>query len=347
MSLAQFLKGLVIILIGVILLLNNFNILSWSVWINILRLWPILLISLGLSLIFRKRLSWLAPLIILIGIIIGASTNYMGIDLKLEGKIATEVETLQKELTLVPDVRETEPETKVEIEISPEEEVITESDTEAEEEKKEIAEIIPPKEIEMVPNIQKANLKLNYEVGTFTLQYPTPLLYQCQVSYRYPEFKPKEDYSLLDKEANIQIYHNPISEQRLQNPNNRIELRLNKDIIYNILIETGATAIDYDLSKFKIENFSIKSGASKINITVPQYNGEINIDSGVSKIDIAIPLNVGTRIYFETGLSIKDLGEDFQKLENNIYISKNYHEAEYRVNINIDSGLSQINIYYL
>jgi hypothetical protein len=176
MSLAQFLKGLVIILIGIILLLNNFNILNWSVWINILRLWPILLISLGLSLIFRKRLSWLAPLIILIGIIIGVSTNYMGIDLKLEGKIATEVEILQKELTLVPDVRETEPETKVEIEISPEEEVITESDTEAEEGKKEIAEIIPPKEMEMVPHIQKANLKLNYEVGPLPCMHPTPLL---------------------------------------------------------------------------------------------------------------------------------------------------------------------------
>lgn len=347
MSLTQFLKGLVIILIGVILLLNNFNILNWSVWINILRLWPILLISLGLSLIFRKRLSWLAPLIILIGIIIGVGANYMGIDFNLEGKIVTEVETLQREVTMIPITKETEQESKEETEFLTEEDVITDSGTEAEEEKKEITEIIPPKETEMVAHIQKVNLQLNYEVGTFTLQYPTALLYQCQVSYRYPEFKPIEDYSLLDQEANIQIYHNPISEQQSQNPNNRIELRLNKDIIYNILIETGATVIDYDLSKFKIENFSIKSGASKINITVPQYNGKINIDSGVSKIDIAIPLKVGTMIYFETGLSIKDLGEDFQKLENNIYISKNYHEAEYRVNINIDAGLSQINIHYL
>ena len=70
----QFLKGLAIILIGVILLLNNLNILEWSVWYNIFRLWPLLLVSLGISLIFRRRLSWLAPLVIVAGIIIGVLT---------------------------------------------------------------------------------------------------------------------------------------------------------------------------------------------------------------------------------------------------------------------------------
>ncbi|MDD3631471.1 MAG: DUF5668 domain-containing protein, partial [Atribacterota bacterium] len=71
MSLTRFLKGLVIILVGAILLLNNLNILEWAVWPNILKLWPLLLISVGISLIFRKRLSWLGPLVILLGIVFG------------------------------------------------------------------------------------------------------------------------------------------------------------------------------------------------------------------------------------------------------------------------------------
>ena len=132
MNLTQFLKGLVIILIGAILLLNNLNILEWSVWPNILKLCPLLLISLGISLIFRRRLSWLGPLVILLGIIFGVGASYMGLDLDLhlEGNIPPEIETIQREMELVPVVT-SELEQEVTIEELPEEEIL-ETKTEAE-----------------------------------------------------------------------------------------------------------------------------------------------------------------------------------------------------------------------
>ena len=350
MSLTRFLKGLVIILVGAILLLNNLNILEWAVWPNILKLWPLLLISVGISLIFRKRLSWLGPLVILLGIVFGISASYMDLDLQLEGKIPTEVETIQKEVEMVPVVI---PEIEEEVisEISPEER-IPETPVETEEEKEEErllaleAKEDADEDIEMVPLIQKANIHLSYTVGSFILRFPTPLVYQCQVSYRYPEFKPVEDFSIEGHEAEIMITHQQVSDKMVRNSNNNIDLQLNTNIVYDIFLETGATSIDYDLSKFKIENLSIKSGASKIDIIAPQYNGKININSGVSKIDIAIPNNVGTTVYLDTGISLKDFDENFSKQENNTYLSKNYDNAEYRIDIKIDSGISQINIHY-
>ena len=343
----QFLKGLAIILIGVILLLNNLNILEWSVWYNIFRLWPLLLVSLGISLIFRRRLSWLAPLVIVAGIIIGVSAGYMGVDLHLEGRIVTEVETFQREVELVPVIKEVEQEPE---EDNATEEIKTESGTVSTDEESDVDdEEAVGEETEMVPSVEKVNLHLSYDIGVFDLEFPTPLVYQCQVSYRYPQFKPIEDYSIADHEANIHIYHNFLSEpgKQFRNPKNHIDLKLNKEIIYDIFIETGATTIDYDLSKFKVEQFTIKSGASDINIIAPQYNGDININSGVSKIDITIPANVGVILRLDTGISMKELDKDFQIQENNTYISKNYNDSEYQLNINVDSGLSQISIDYL
>jgi|LDZU01.1.fsa_nt_gi hypothetical protein len=351
----QFLKGLAIILVGVILLLNNFNILEWSVWYNIFKLWPLLLVSLGISLIFRRRLSWLAPMVIVVGIIIGVGAGYMGVDLSLEGTISTEVTTLQREIELVPVTKTVEQEAKEDV--SESEEIITEADTETlDKEDEEIttdkAEEIAEEakvETEMLPNVQKANLHLSYDVGVFNLESPTPLVYQCQVSYRYPNFEPIEDYSVSEQIANIHIYHDSLSssDNHFRNPKNEIDLKLNKEIIYDLLIETGATTINYDLSKFKVEQFSVKSGASDIKIITPQYNSDININSGVSKIDINIPENIGAIINLDTGLSSKDFGEEFKKEEGNKYISDNYNNSEYKVNINIDSGLSQISIHYL
>lgn len=353
MRLTRFLKGLVIILVGAILLLNNLNILEWAVWPNILKFWPLLLISVGISLIFRKRLSWLGPMVILLGIVFGISASYMNLDLQLEGKIPTEVETIQKEVEMIPVViPEIEIEEEVISEISPGEE-IPETPVGAEEEKEEErllaleAKEEMDEDIEMVPLIQKANIHLNYTVGSFILRFPTPLVYQCQVSYRYPEFKPVENFSVEGHEAEIMITHQQVSDKIVRNSNNNIDLQLNTNIIYDIFLETGATSIDYNLSKFKIENLSIKSGASKIDIIAPQYNGKININSGVSKINIAIPNNVGAMVYLDTGISLKDFDENFSKQENNVYLSKNYDNAEYRIDIKIDSGISQINIHYL
>lgn len=351
MSITQFLKGLVIILIGVILLLNNLNLMDWSIWFNIFKLWPLLLISIGISLIFKRRLSWLGPLLLLLGVIFAIGTSYMGIDLQLvTDKIPIEVKTMQREIEMIP-AKIHGIEEKVVTEENVEKE-ISESATETESKEEQELAVLEPidqtdKNIEMIPSIQKARLFINYTVGSFLLKYSTPLVYQCQVSYRYPEFKPIEDFSIKDNEATILITHQPIPDKVVRNPRNQIDLKLNPDIVYDIFLETGATAIDYDLSKFKIENFTIKSGASKINIIVPQYDGTIKINSGVSKIDIAIPRDVGSVVSLDTGLSIKDFEQDFQKKENNLYISQNYNSATYHVTINIDSGISQIKVYYL
>ncbi len=65
-------KGLIIILLGLIFLANNFQILPWGVWYELIRLWPVILIAIGTHLIFRKSslsfLQILSPLIIIAAI---------------------------------------------------------------------------------------------------------------------------------------------------------------------------------------------------------------------------------------------------------------------------------------
>ncbi|MFH1609775.1 MAG: DUF5668 domain-containing protein [Candidatus Bipolaricaulota bacterium] len=61
---------LLLILAGVILLLNNLGHLPWTVWATIGRLWPILLIALGLDILFGRVLRWAlgVVLVVLVGI---------------------------------------------------------------------------------------------------------------------------------------------------------------------------------------------------------------------------------------------------------------------------------------
>ncbi len=49
---------IILISLGIVFLLNNLGLLSWSVWEVILRLWPILLIAIGLDILLGRRWAW-------------------------------------------------------------------------------------------------------------------------------------------------------------------------------------------------------------------------------------------------------------------------------------------------
>jgi len=274
----KIIKGLTFLLIGTILLANTLEILEWSVWSNIIKLWPLLIVSLGLSLIFRgKSLSFMGPLIIFLGITIGVGASYVGIN--FEGEIVREVKTLSREIVIeVEKVPETE--TALETEITPEIETAPDTETTLETEV-----VLETKEY---PEIERASIELN-------------LLYECISQYRYKEFEPFEKYSSTEKEADIIIYHSPVTKKVISNNiKNHWQLKLNNEIIYDISVKTGAIDTNCNLSGFKVEKLYIESGASNINLVLPQYNSKIIIDTGVSNIDIDIPKNVGTIVNFPT-----------------------------------------------
>ena len=332
----KIIKGLTFLLIGTILLANTLEILEWSVWSNIIRLWPLLIVGLGFSLIFRgKSLSFMGPLIIFLGIIVGVGASYMGIN--FEEEIVREIKTLSREIIIeVEKIPETEValETEIipEIETAPETEISPETET--------------PLETKEYPEIEKASIGLNLDVGKLTLGESTPLLYECVSQYRYKEFEPFEEFSRTEKEANILIYHSQVIKRRISNNiGNHWQLKLNNKIIYDLSIKTGAIDTDCNLSGFKVEKLDIESGASNINLVLPQYDSEIIIDTGVSNINIAIPKNVGATVNIDSGIAIKDL-DDFIK-RNGTYISYNYNESEFKTKIEIDCGVSNIDINYI
>lgn len=320
----KIIKGLILLFIGIIFLANTLDILEWSVWSNILKLWPLLLVSLGLSLLFRgKSLSFMGPLIIFLGIILGVGASYMGIN--FEGEIVKEVKTLSREIV-------------IEIEKIPETEVAPE------------AEITPETEVALetkeYPEIERASIELKLDLGKLTISESTPLLYECISQYRYKEFEPFEKFSHTEKEAHILIYHSPVIKSRISNNiKNYWQLKLNNRIIYDLSIKTGAINTDCNLSGFKVEKLFIESGASNINLVLPKYDSKIIIKTGVSNIDIAIPKNVGATVSIDSGIATKNL-DDFIKL-NGKYISNNYNTAEFKLDMEIDCGVSRINIYYI
>ena len=259
----------------------------------------------------------------------------MGIS--FEGKIVKEVKTLSRGMVI-------EVKKAPEVKLAPKVETPSEAETAQETETTQEVEISP--EVEEYPEIEKATIELNLDAGKLSMSESTPLLYECISQYRYNEFEPFEEFSRTGKEANVLIYHSPVTKRIISNNiRNHWQLKLNNEIIYNLSIKTSAINADCNLSAFKVEKLYMESGASNIDLVLPQYNSKILIDTGVSNIDIAIPKNVGTTVNIDSGIAIKDL-DDFIK-KDDVYISYNYNESKFKTEIEIDCGVSHINIDYI
>jgi len=63
----------ILIGLGIVFLLNNLGVLSWSVWEVIFRLWPVLLVAAGLDLLLGRRSIWgsLLALVLTVAIVAG------------------------------------------------------------------------------------------------------------------------------------------------------------------------------------------------------------------------------------------------------------------------------------
>ena len=126
-----------------------------------------------------------------------------------------------------------------------------------------------------------------------------------------------------------------------------MDLLLNNSIPYFITLNLGASRLDLDFSSVTVRELKIDTGASSLAIKIGdkspmQY---ISIKAGASDIDIRVPKDSGIRIRFDDGLTSKE----FHNLEfikkDKVYETMDYDSRDKKIELNISSGVSSIDIY--
>jgi hypothetical protein len=111
------------------------------------------------------------------------------------------------------------------------------------------------------------------------------------------------------------------------------------------LVSEGATS-SLDLDGLLIAELDVDAAASRVNarLGAGDMDAEVTIDAGVSSVTLEIPKQYGIRLYVDCGLCWKDLPDGMKKRSGGggAYYSKNYESAPYRMDVEIDAGLSKV-----
>ncbi len=126
---------------------------------------------------------------------------------------------------------------------------------------------------------------------------------------------------------------------------NKIEFKLNPNPEWEINVETGASGLDFDLSKFKVRELKMHGGAAGFNVKMgaPLALTDIDVSTGMAGVDIAIPRGAACSVETDSGLSGNDF-EDVPKISDDHYQTDGYDAAKTKFHIHISGGLSGFHV---
>ncbi len=309
--------GVALVTIGVIFALRNFDIFFFS-WRSIFRLWPLIFVFWGISIlpvkaVIKVILSAITILLAIIILVQNPSPKHHWFDWGWDNNTY---------------------EYKYDYDDDSEDEDYKQDDEYPWEEQS----IVEDYEYK----IESASLNIDAVAGTFIIKNTTSKLF---------EFKSEGDigpYNVLtmqgEERTTIDIEHKHRINRKGDITNN-VWLSLNPEPIWKFNVDVGAADLEMDLSQFKVEELDLDGGAADIEIKLGnKYNMTmVTIDAGATDIKILVPYESAVEIETSTILASKDF-EGFKKIKRGLYQTPNFSDSANQIYIDVDAAVSGLKV---
>lgn len=303
--------GTLILLIGVTLLGVNTGYLSSGVWVNLWRLWPVLLIVWGLNIILRNTslqfISYLSPVILILAFTYAATW--------------APVEIEDGGWHLPTYIGLSEPASRTMTEYS--------------------------HDYEHSEDVHA--LDVEFDLGAASLDIissPEDAFIDVEVKSNTGE--PTVNFEIDGNTLNMYAA-SPSHTGRWGNLKEEWDVRLPAGVPLSLNLDAGASACDLDLEDLLLSHLDIDAGAVAIDASLPAPDVEgytVSIDLGASDLDLSFPENTPVRIKFDGGLSSTNFKKaGFEKI-GGYWCSEAYEPGVPFANLSITSGVASIKVSF-
>ncbi|EOR95694.1 hypothetical protein ADIARSV_1007 [Arcticibacter svalbardensis MN12-7] len=299
--------GIVLLFIGGILLLQNFDQISFD-WATIWRFWPVILILIGVNMLFSYSTNKAGSLVsILITIIVLSFIAYKGINTSGREGIPffDEGDLFNKDTDKLKSTVFSEP---------------------------------------FVKGTRLATLNIKGGATMFILKDSSSTLVTAQVKKTYGNYSLFKTSGDSTETVDFKMTGKSNWDMN-KSKANQVVLALNTQPLWAINLETGAGKTEFDLTRFKISTLKLQGGVASFDIKMGDLNKYtvVTIESGISEINISVPESSGCTIKTDSGLSSSDF-EGFNSTGKDSYQTSNFNTASSKIIINMKGGFSKFHV---
>lgn len=303
---------LILIFLGVVILLQNTGYLPSNFWVNLWRLWPLVLVLVGIELLFAHRIPWPAlaavAALVLVG---GAVATNMGTGVGVSGPpgptLAPAADSVQTDLQGASQAAVTVRFGAGQLVVGPIEDPQPSTLS--------VMNYQGPPQMAPTPRYTPVN------GGVGQLEY------QSNSHDGPPAFPPFGD-SRADA-AHMQLNLSPLVP------------------IASFNVETGATDARLDLSNLHVATLDMSIGAATAWVRFPESSGltTAHISGGASTITLEVPDGVAAQIQHQGGLSTLNVDQGrFPQVNDSLYRSPDYDTAPNKVDLVVETGVTTITV---
>jgi len=330
----KLIPGLILVLIGGVILLDNFGWIDFD-WGDIWHLWPLFLIIAGVNLVFAHTNSALAT-VLKIGVVV---VGFIFLILAFgtfgnRTRLASHYGWFHHHWNNDNDDNNNSKD--------------DDDDDDDTTSSKSVVKIEGSSSFNLPYTADAKTAKLSISGGgtSYTLNDTTTQLFKADTKEHFGRYEFTHsnsgsnyvlDFHMKDKKGHFNW--------DTDDKSNAVNFKLNPNPEWDISVETGATDLDFDLSKFKIRNISLNGGAAslKVRLGQPLANTNVEVSTGVASVEINIPENAACRISTDSGLSSTDF-DGFTKKDDGDYETAGFDAAKNKIYIHITGGLSDFTV---
>ena len=297
--------GVILIVVGVLFILQNLHVVDFE-WVRLWRLWPVLLVLWGISILPAN--NWIKSGLLVV--VLGGSLYFM-LDQTIDWR---------SDRVYIGDYN---------------------YDYEYDDSKTVINQDF---NIPYEDSLSMAYLDFEAAAGSFYLNDTTNQLLSFTKKgkggkFTYAVKRSEEKASIYIEREDGDLRFND------DNKSAKIKLALNTEPVWDIDLDVGAAKLDFDLSKFKVKKLELDGGAASFEIKLgDRYEKSyVNIDAGASEIIIKVPAVSGCDLNLSTVLSGRTIS-GFEKVDHGHYRTDNFDSAQNKIYITVDAAVSSYTI---
>jgi len=193
-------------------------------------------------------------------------------------------------------------------------------------------------------NVEETKLALNLDYGEIEFNTDSENLIDFKIPYNGMEYS----YTKKNKSSKLTFSDkdNIFKDNEYESEDRIYSYTLNNDVVWDVEINSGAVDGEFDFSKVHLKTLSFNLGAGDIEMKIgsKEKNCKMEVNSATIALEIDADKDLGI-IVKNTGPILEfDSDEDEFIKDGNSYTSKNYSSSENKLEIQLNTALSNISI---
>lgn len=306
--------GLLILFVGVIALLASLNVFEFH-WSIVLRLWPIILIIFGITLLPLN--DYLKGGLVVLTLGLGCLMYHVEAK-RYEGNAVTRFFNNVKSWSI-------------------------NNDDDEEEADEEDAYPINQYFSEPYAGVESASIDIDFGAGDITLGSPCAELAKVEAESNFVKYSFRTEKG--EDMTSIFVSGKGHSHRVGKKNENDLNIALCALPVWRFSLDMGASDAELDFTPYKVSHIEIDGGACDLNLKLGDSgcDTKVEINTGASDIDIKVPEGVDCEINLDSAITGKDI-KGFEKIERGLWRTPNFGQSAHKIIIDMDCAVSDISV---